>query len=286
MRSLMSSGLLSVLAATALCGSACKRTSTEDSTVSASKQVEEAQRESKEAYDRAKESQDDAIDEQREATRAQDKVNEKRQELAEAEAKAAREAEESQTAQAKAQQEGEAAQAQAQAAQQRASHLQQQQVQESQATAGAGSYAPAQARTADTHQMQTRSAQSRESDTRDYSWIKPLSWNSAPTGVAPEASADTKTDEVTSMVQSTAAATVLDNALLSSVSATDISVTTEDSAGFHMINAKLSADTRIVKDGHAATLADIKQGDHVKVSYHMDNAQPIADSIEILSGGQ
>lgn len=281
MRNLMSSGLLSVLAATALCGSACKRTSTEDSTVSASKQVEEAQRESKEAYDRAKEAQDDAIDEQREATRAQDKVNEKRQELAEAEAKASRESEESQAAQAKAQQEGEAAQAQAQSAQERAAQLQEQQAQETQEP-GAGSYAPAQARTADTHQTQTRSAQSRESNTRDYSWIKPFSWNSAPTGVPPE----TQTDEVTSTVQNAAAATVLENAMLSSVSPTNIVVTTEDGTSFHMINAKLSADTRIVKDGHAAVLADIHQGDHVKVSYHMDNAQPIADSIEILSGGQ
>ena len=268
MRSLMSSGLLSVLAATSLCGAACKQRSTEDSTVSASKQVEEAQKESKEAYDRAKEAQDDAIDEQREASRAQDKVNEKRQELAEAEAKAAREAEESQTAQAKAQQEGEAAQAQAQAAQQRAAHLQQQQVQETQTSEGAGSYAPAQARTADTHQMQTRSAQSRESNTRDYSWIKPFAWNSAPTGVAPENG------------------TVVDNATLSSVSADVISVTTQDDDSFHMINAKLSPETRIVKDGHTAALADIQPGDHVKVSYHMENAQPIADSIEILSGGQ
>jgi hypothetical protein len=277
MRSLTSSGLLSVLAVTVLSASGCRRTTTDDSSVSAS--VEEAQKESKEAYDRAKEAQDDAIDEQREATRAQDNVNERRQELAEAEAKAARELEESQAAQAQAQREGEVAQQQAQEAQARASQLQQQQFSEHQA--GAGSYSTAQARTSEPRQRQTRSAQSRDSS---FSWVRPGAWNSAPRTTEP--ASDEPTDEVTRMVQATAAATVIDEAILQSVTNEEIVVTSSDATGFHMVNAKVTSETRVVKDGHAATLGDIKQGDHVKVSYHMENTKPVADSVEILSGGQ
>jgi flagellar biosynthesis GTPase FlhF len=285
MRTWMSSGLLSLVSVTALCGYGCRRTASEDSSVSASRQVEEAQQQSKDAYDRAKKAQDKAIDEQREATRAQETVNEKRDELAEAEAKADHEQQESVAAQAEAQRQGEAAQQEAQSAQQRAARLQQQ-AQTQEPAAGAGSYSTAQARTADGHQMQTRSAQSH--DTRgDYSWLTAGAWNSAPTTAAPSEPAPTATngiDEVTHTVQSAAASTFVDNVLLEPLTNNELTISSSDDTSLHVLNAKVDADTKITKDGKDATFSDIVDGDHAKVTYRMDHNQPIAESIDITSG--
>lgn len=296
MSKLINASLITLVTTGALCGAGCKRTASTDSAPTAAKQVEQAQQESKDAYDRAKQAQDKALDEQKQATKAQDAVNDKRQELAEAEAKAAKETQESQAAQAQAQQEGQAAQQQAQSAQQRAAQLEQQQVAEQQQSTPQTEPATGQARTADTHQVQTRSAPSQQQPASDFSWLKPGTWNSAPSGEATDSNAPaasttttstdttTTTDPVTSAVENTAMATVVKDAMTKSVSKSEIIITSSDDKSFHMVHAKLSPDTKVTRDGEAASINDIQAGDRVTVTYKMDHAQPVATKIEITSG--
>jgi hypothetical protein len=125
--------LISALAVLTLSATGCKQTSDRydrDNPPSAQKQVEQAQEESAQAYDRAKVAQEKAADEAREAARAQDKVSDKRQELSEAEQKAMKSQQEAQAAQEQAEREGEAAHSEAQQAQARAAQAQQQAAQE------------------------------------------------------------------------------------------------------------------------------------------------------------
>jgi len=123
-------GFISAFAALALSAVGCKQTSDYSNRPVAEKQVEQAQEESAKAFDRAKEAQEKAADEAREAARAQENVDEKRQQLMEAEQKAAASQQEAQAAQQAARAEGDAAHQEAQAAQQRAEAAQQAAAQE------------------------------------------------------------------------------------------------------------------------------------------------------------
>jgi hypothetical protein len=116
---------MSFAAVLALSAFGCKQTTDTDRAPTAEKQVEQAQKESAEAYDRAKSAQENAAQEAREAARAQDDVEAKRQALTEAEQKAAASAQEAQQAQESARAEGDAAHQEAQQAQDRAAQAQQ-----------------------------------------------------------------------------------------------------------------------------------------------------------------
>lgn len=116
---------ISALAALTLSAIGCREAVETTDRPVAGKQVEEAQEQSAQAYDRAKEAQEKAADEAREAARAQEEVAEERQELTEAEQKAAASQQEAQSAQQAARAEGEAAHQEAMDAQQRAEAAQQ-----------------------------------------------------------------------------------------------------------------------------------------------------------------
>ena len=124
-----------------------------------------------------------------------------------------------------------------------------------------------------------------------FSWLKTGTWNSAPSGETPAASAEASETtepqtEVTRTVENTAALTVIQDAMAKSVSKTELVVTSHDDNSFHMVKAKLSPDTQITRNGDAASLSDIKAGDHVTVTYKMDHNQPIATSIDIKGAEQ
>lgn len=128
--------------------------------------------------------------------------------------------------------------------------------------------------------------------TSDFSWVRPGTWNSAPSGGethAAVASAEANetnepSDEITRSVETNAMLTVAKDAMTKSVSKSEIVVTSGDQTSFHMVRAKLAPDTKITRNGEAASINDIKQGDHVTVVYKMENSQPVATSIEILGG--
>jgi hypothetical protein len=87
--------------------------------------------------------------------------------------------------------------------------------------------------------------------------------------------------EVTRAVANTAMLTVVKDAMTKSVSKSEIIVTSGDDKSFHMVRAKLSPDTKITRDGEAASIKDIQPGDHVTVTYKMDHSQPVATKVEI-----
>lgn len=227
MQRLINTGLLTLLAATALSGAGCKRAARDDSTVSAPKAVETTQQPSQVVVESA----------------------------------------------------------------------QQQQAQQT----GAGSYVEP-------------TAENR------FSWVKPGAWNSAPSNAtttepasepaseptaassdqwpaatsndSPASATDvTATDEprettepsteVTRAVANNAMLTVVKDAMTKSVSKSEIIVTSGDDKSFHMVRAKLSPDTKITRDGEAASIKDIQAGDRVTVTYKLVHSEPVATTIEI-----
>ena len=130
-----------VLAVGLVLTSACKRTETDDT--SAQKQVEQAQRESENAFDSAKEAQEKAREEQEDVKRAEQKVLDKQRELAEAQTKAQQERQEAEQAQAQAQAQSQVAVQEAQRAQARAAQMQQQARAEAEAKQQTSTPAPA-----------------------------------------------------------------------------------------------------------------------------------------------
>ena len=113
-----------VVSAGLVLAGACKRTDTDQT--SSQKAVEEAQRESENAFDQAKEAQEKARKEQEDVQKAEQRVLDKQRELAEAQAKAQQERVEAEEAQAQATAQGQQAAQQAQSAQARAEQAQQQ----------------------------------------------------------------------------------------------------------------------------------------------------------------
>lgn len=268
----------------ALAATACKNARESDQTSaqpSAAKQVEQAQEQSKEAFDRAKEAQEKAIDEQQDVDKSLEDVNEKRQELAEAEAKAQREQQESQAAQQAAQNEAQSANQQAQAAQSRATQLQQSQVQqqaqmqqethESQAREAA----EAQRRTTTTTPQATTPTPE-SSTTTTTTTTKPDPWaNAAPNNATDQSDQSSKSFEAAapSGTQSLA------HGALDQASSDEIVIHRE---GSEALRVKIDAQTKVERNGAAASVSDLTKGEQVTVTYRLDGNQPVAESVHIV----